>query len=258
MSNQPNPVSPVAPSATHWHYPTTRTPDDSFYRDYQTAYAANIAMADARDERTQTAPLQNVLEREHVERRSMAGVGIESQASFAAVLNKAYAGNAMADPQKFLQSLSMQEMEALRINHGLADSINAGQLSKEGASNLLLPAGYSVDLNHDGLEEVGAGRIMHFPPRDAPAGFVTKWQEATANMDPGDEMTYCFEMHAAIFGFHIDEQTPPPHLASDKMESYRAAITNLLENLEMSKHLNTPEWYEKNKAFYSQLQALIA
>lgn len=35
MSNQPNPVSPGAPSTARWHYPTTRTPDDSFYRDYR-------------------------------------------------------------------------------------------------------------------------------------------------------------------------------------------------------------------------------
>jgi hypothetical protein len=258
MPNQPSPVSPGMPSAVRWHYPTTRTPDDSFFRDYQSAYAANIAVAGADSVSIQATPLQNVLGREHVERRSMAGVSIEAQASFATVLNKAYAGNAMTDPQKFLQSLSMQEMEAVRINHGLADSIDAGQLSKEGASNLLLPAGYSVDLNDDGLEEVGAARIMHFPPRDAPADFVAKWQEITADMDPVDEMMYSFEMHTAIFGFHIEGQKPPPHLASDKMESYRAAITNLLENIEMSKHLNTSEWYERSKAFYSHLQTLLA
>ena len=258
MSSQPSSISSGVSSRTRWHYPTTQTPDESFYKQFQAAYAENRAALDTSDASAVAAPLESVLGRDHTQRGSNAGVSSESQAQYATVLNKAYASNAMDDPQKFLLSLSIQEMEAIRINHGLADTINAGQLSKEGASNLLLPEGYSVDLNNDGLEEVGAGRIMHFPPRNAPADFVDKWREVTATMDPGEEMTYSFEMHTAMFGFHIDGQTPAPHPASDKMESYRSAIKNLLENLEMSKHLNTPEWYERSKSFYSRLQALLA
>lgn len=257
MSSEPSGISPGVSNGFRWHYPSTQTPDESFYRQFQAVYSeSKAALLDA-DKNAPAAPLQNVLGREHVERRSMAGVSGESQATYATVLNKAYASNAMADPQKFLQSLSMQEIEAVRLNHGLAEPIHAEQLSKEGASNLLLPQGYSVDLNNDGLEEVGAARTMSFPPRNAPAEFVDKWRDSTANMDPGDEMTYCMMMHTAMFGFHLDNQPPPAQYASDKLESYRAVVSNVLESLEMSKHLNTQERYERDKAFFSRLQALI-
>lgn len=262
MAYQPGttgaPTSTVSTGSSRWHYPVTRTPDDTFYKTFQAAYAQNAATLKAAETDALAAPLQAVLGKEHVDRSVNAGIGIDNQARFAAVLNKAYASDAMDDPQKFLLSLSMQEMEALRINHGLADTIHVGGLSSEGASNLLLPRGYSLDLNNDGLEEIGAARTMSFPPRDAPAEFVGKWREIAADMDPGDEMMYVFEMHHAIYGFHLDGQPAREPPATDQMSTYRSAIQNLLENVEVSKRYNTEEWYDRNKAFYSSLKALMA
>lgn len=262
MAYQPGttgmPTSAVSAGSSRWHYPATQTPDDAFYKSFQAAYARNAAALNKTVTDTLAAPLRAVLGKEHVDRSGNAGIGVDEQAEFAAVLNKAYASDAMADPQKFLLSLSMQEMEALRINHGLADTIHVGGLSSEGASNLLLPRGYSLDLNNDGLEEVGAARTMSFPPRDAPAEFVTKWRAITADMDPGDEMVYAFEMHHALYGFHLDDQPAREPPATDLMSTYRMAIQNLLENVEVSKQNNTQAWYDRNKAFYTSLKALMA
>jgi hypothetical protein len=262
MAYQPvttrTPTSAVSAGSSRWHYPVTQTPEDTFYKTFQAAYVQNAATLKTAETDALAAPLQAVLGKEHVDRSGNAGIGNDKQARFAAVLNKAYAGDAMADPQKFLLSLSVQEMEALRINHGLADSIHVGGLSNEGASNLLLPRGYSLDLNNDGLEEVGAARTMSFPPRDAPAEFVTKWREITADMDPGDEMMYAFEMHHALYGFHLDGQTAREPAATDLMATYRSAIQNLLENVEVSKPYNTQAWYDRSMAFYTNLKVLMA
>jgi hypothetical protein len=42
------------------------------------------------------------------------------------------------------------------------------------------------------------------------------------------------------------------------MSTYRSAIQNLLENVEVSKPYNTQAWYDKTKAFYTNLKALMA
>lgn len=254
---------PTSAAPGRWHYPGTQTPDASFYAHFQAAYAdhAREIGGASPDTTSLSVALQDVLGAAHVDRMVRAGVGEVNLARYAQVLNKVYSGEAMNDPQAFLRSLSMQEMEALRINHGLADTIDVSQISREGASNLLLPEGYSVDLNRDGLEEVGAARIMHFPPRDAPAEFVAQWRESTADLDPGDEMTYCLQMHTALFGLHLSGQAAPvdqPALATDRLDSYRTAVSRLLESLEVSKPFNTLAWYERSKAFYGQLQALLA
>ncbi len=251
------PASKASIRPSRQYYPSAQTPDDSFYQTFEAAYAQNTATTRTAQTGALKAPSQAVLDQEHMDRPENAGSGIDNQAKFAAVLNKAYASNAMADPQSFLLSLSPQELEELRINHGLADTINVDGLSTEGASNLLLPRGYSMDLNNDGLEEVGAARTMSFPPRNAPAEFVNKWREVTAGMDPGEEMMYAFEMHHAMYGFHLDGHTTLEQPSTNLMSTYQSAIQNLLENVEVSKPYNTQELYVRNKAFYTRLQTLM-
>ena len=57
---------------------------------------------------------------------------------------------------------------------------STGPSARSGAANLLLPEGYSgVDPNRDGIDEVGAARTVHFPPRDALAD-LEAWFQATA------------------------------------------------------------------------------
>lgn len=59
----------------------------------------------------------------------------------------------MGNARQFLGTLSAKELDAVRQNHCLADPIDTGSLSEEGAENPLLPEGYSVGLNHDGIDE---------------------------------------------------------------------------------------------------------
>jgi len=164
----------------------------------------------------------------------------------------------MGNARGFLATLSALEMEAVRRNHCLADPIDTASLSEEGAANLLLPEGYSVDLNHDGVDEVGAARTVHFPPRDAPAEFREAWFQATAGMDEGSMMTYGLMMHGAVYGLQIDGQSQSPRYAPDSMDSYRRIVGDYLASLEAQKGFLADGQYERDKRFFTRLEALLS
>lgn len=235
------------------------TPDSSFFQAYQAAFTGLSAGSGAS---AASAPasrsLAEVLGSTHTELSAMRGVSEESQATYAAVLDKAYSSGGIENARQFLCSLSANELEAVRQNHCLADPINPGALSEEGARNLLLPEGYSVDLNHDGIDEIGAARTMSFPPKDAPAAFKEAWFQATADMDTGMMMSYGLMMHGAVYGLQINGQSQGARYAPDSMDSYRSIVVNYLASLEQNKGLLPEGQYERDKAFFSKLQALLA
>lgn len=230
-------------------------PDSSFYAAYQAAFQAQGNQAATPDD----APsLERILGATHTELSAMRGVSTESQAVYAAVLNKAYSAGGIDNARQFLATLSALEMDAVRQNHSLAEPIDTASLSEEGAANLLLPEGYSVDLNRDGIDEVGAARTMHFPPRDAPAEFREAWFQATAGMDEGSMMTYGLMMHDAVYGMQIDGQSQGSPYAVDSLDSYRRIISDYLASLEANKGFLADGQYERDKDFFSRLQALLA
>lgn len=230
-------------------------PDSSFYAAYQAAFQAQGNQAATPDD----APsLERILGATHTELSAMRGVSTESQAVYAAVLNKAYSAGGIDNARQFLATLSALEMDAVRQNHSLAEPIDTASLSEEGAANLLLPEGYSVDLNRDGIDEVGAAHTMHFPPRDAPAEFREAWFQATAGMDEGSMMTYGLMMHDAVYGMQIDGQSQGSPYAVDSLDSYRRIISNYLASLEANKGFLADGQYARDKDFFSRLQALLA
>lgn len=97
-----------------------------------------------------------------------------------AILARAEAVGADADPKAFLRSLTAGEMEVLRKVHTLADPIRIDPLDQEGAANLLRPPGEARDLDDDGLLAVGAGKGWTFPPPNAPEAVKAAWEDATA------------------------------------------------------------------------------
>lgn len=233
------------------------TPDSSFYQAYQAAFAKQSGSGASETSTSATRSLEDILGTTHTELSALRGVSQESQATFAAVLNRAYGSGGMGNARQFLGTLSAKELDAVRQNHCLADPIDIGSLSEEGAENLLLPEGYSVDLNHDGIDEVGAARTASFPPRDAPVAFKEAWFQATADMDAGMMMTYGLQMHDAIYGMQIDGQSQGSIYAADSTDSYRSIISNYLASLEENKGFLAAGQYERDRAFFSKLQALL-
>jgi hypothetical protein len=247
--------TPITASQRHGY---RETPDSSFYETYQAAFKTQSDNGSNGAAVPTTKSLEDILGTTHTELSALRGVNQECQATYAAVLEKAYSSGGMQDARGFLGSLSAQELDAVRLNHCLAAPINTAELSEEGAENLLLPEGYSVDLNHDGIDEVGAARTASFPPKDAPAEFKEAWFQATADMDPGMMMTYGLMMHDAVYGMQINGQSQGSLYAADNVDSYRSIISNYLASLEENKGFLADGQYERDKAFFSKLQALLA
>lgn len=247
--------SPITASQRHSY---REAPDSSFYAAYQAAYQAQAAQGSDAGNGNGAQALENILGTTHTELSAMRGVSAESQAVYAAVLNKAYSSGGMDNARQFLSTLSALEMDAVRQNHCLADTIDRASLSEEGAANLLLPEGYSVDLNRDGIDEVGAARTAHFPPQDAPAEFREAWFQATAGMDEGSMMSYALMMHDSVYGLQMDGQSLGSRYAVDDMDSYREIVTNYLASLEAFKGFLAEGQYERDKAFFTRLQTLLA
>ncbi len=139
----------------------TRTPDQDFQRDFQAAYARLAVAAEGSAE--QAGALADTLGATQLEYSRVRGVSLEDQLRFAHVLNRACENGAQLDARGFLARLRADDLQALQRNMGLAEPIRVEALSEEGARNLLLPEGYSVDLDGDGITEVGAAKIRHFP-----------------------------------------------------------------------------------------------
>ncbi|MDC8829850.1 hypothetical protein [Alteromonas gilva] len=134
---------------------------------------------------------------------------------FADILANAAQQNGSA--KDFLQSLSPEELRLVQKANSLANPIEVNALSKEGAQNLLSqPDGSDlVDLNNDGIVEVGAARTIHFPPVNAPASVKAAWEEATADLAPFDKVTLELTMHHMVYGVNLDipgavQKTPLP------------------------------------------------
>lgn len=111
------------------------------------------------------------------------------QAAVNAIRDSGSASVASGGAKSFLASLSAQDLTLLQQAGGLAEGINVASLSEEGAANLLLTNDNRVDLNNDGIVEVGAARLITFPPVNAPQSVKDAWEAATAGMSDKDQMS---------------------------------------------------------------------
>jgi hypothetical protein len=249
--------SELTPTQRHAY---TQTPDAGFFEAFEAAFEQLQPQEGASSPAGSggSAPggsLVDVLGATQTEMAEIRGVDREDQREYATILHEAYADDGMKDPQKFLQSLSASDLDVVRRIRCLADTINPSTLSDEGATNLLLPEGYSVDLNHDGIDEVGAAKSLHFPPRDAPAAFTDAWFEATKDMQFGD---YATASMTFLCAFH-----PPGDagnaaaLPSNRLESYRTVVDNYLSMLEHYGGMLPEGQYERDHPFFSRLKDLL-
>lgn len=108
--------------------------------------------------------------------------------------------------KQVLSDMSGDELKLLQQATSLANPISVGSLSNEGAINLLAQPDKTgmVDLNNDGIVEIGKARMITFPPLNAPTSVHEAWDKATENMAEGDKMIMQLHMHTAVYGFQIE------------------------------------------------------
>lgn len=133
-------------------------------------------------------------------RRQLSSQEIEQ---FGALLEQAK--QSQQQPKVFLEQLSTAELALVQKAHALADTIQIQSLSTEGATNLLIQPDprYQVDLDRDGMVDVGAGQMIVFPPSHAPQRVHDAWQAATAGMSGIEQGRLQLRMHGTIYGFRI-------------------------------------------------------
>ncbi|PHS25283.1 MAG: hypothetical protein COA83_06245 [Methylophaga sp.] len=136
---------------------------------------------------------------------------------FSALLNEARKQQQQnVSAKQILHNMTKSELALLQTVTSLANPIDVGSLSKEGAINLLAQPDKTglVDLNNDGIVEVGAGRRVMFPPVNAPAHAKAAWDKATEGLSFQDKAVLELNMHISIYGVEINgmptKQPPLP------------------------------------------------
>ena len=184
---------------------------------------------------------------------------------FQQLLNDAQAEitNSGKSSKQVLQEMDSHELDLLKRANSLANSIQVTGLSDEGAANLLLQPDFSdrVDLNNDGIVEVGIGRSITFPPVNAPDSVKRAWDEATAGMSEGDMMSMQLHMHLAIYGVNIEgiaSKTPLPPEQQWDAQHIQAMFADLYGGLEFA--VNMDGWTEQHKmekSFYERFEQAL-
>lgn len=257
-------IDMATPTSTQRHL-IIQNPDSAFFTTFRHAYAQYEAASHSHQSVTDNAigskeasALARVMGPTFNEMASRRQTGIDDQSGYAAILYQAYTQGGMDDPVAFLKNLSPQQQGIVQRVHCLADAIDPVTISKEGAYNLLLPDGYRVDFNHDGVQEVGAGKAVTFPPLDAPAQVKQAWLTATKDMNEGDMLTYQLEMHLMMYGMPIGGEQQKALAATDQIDSYREGVDKFLDWLEFVKASLPSRQYRRDKAFFSEMKRLLA
>ncbi|WP_339724620.1 hypothetical protein [uncultured Paraglaciecola sp.] len=180
---------------------------------------------------------------------------------FSNILNQAKDSQGSAKDR--LLAMSASELALVQKANSLAAPINVSSLSEEGAINLLSQPDHSdkVDLNNDGIVEVGAANNLIFPPVNAPAFVKTAWESATADMSESDKMMLELRMHIAVFGVKIEGVQPKQALNPEQQWSQQgidALFTDLRSNLEF--RVNLEGWTDHNlmlKGFYEDFESAL-
>lgn len=108
--------------------------------------------------------------------------------------------------KEVLNNMTKGELQLLQTATSLADPINVNSLSKEGAINLLAQPDKTglVDLNNDGIVEVGAARNITFPPVNAPTHVKDAWDKATEGLSTWDKAVMELNLHTSVYGVEIN------------------------------------------------------
>ncbi|MBI1246295.1 hypothetical protein GC197_00435 [bacterium] len=196
--------------------------------------------------------------------------GVDSQtlqSSYGSILVRTYQDGGYADPQGFLKQLSQDDLEVVQHVNRLAEPIDPQSLTPEAALNLLVPRPAQIDLNYDGLTEVGAAKTIRFPDSRTPEAVVNAWNETTADMSPKEKMQYELQLTlpTMLANIQVDEngqfvsQREPgdpgwvnPRASADY--SYVDFSQQMLDYLDYFKYQIPQDQYEQQTDFYTHFQ----
>lgn len=172
----------------------------------------------------------------------------KEKSSFATIL--ASAESIRPDQAKeTLRSLSLEDrrlLEKVHFGTSLTGSLDGLKqidvLTDEGAYNLLVQPHDYIDINGDGVSDVGKGKTMVFPPSNASQAVKDAWDAATENMSLMEKATEELKMHVRLNGINHDKQAP------STVSEYIQSLQEQLALLEKNRFLIPKEYYLRDKA----------
>jgi len=150
------------------------------------------------------------------------GLSEKQVSDFSALLDKSKAQQQEdVSAKQVLAEMSQDELALLQKATSLAAPIKVNALSQEAAINLLAQPDRTgiVDLNNDGIVEVGAARTISFPPVNAPARVHDAWEKATEGLSEWDKKTMELTMHISVYGIEINGQSTKQPLSPEQQWS---------------------------------------
>ncbi|WP_421863850.1 hypothetical protein [Motiliproteus sp.] len=165
-----------------------------------------------------------------LQRRGLSAVQVDQFEALLVSANQKLSADQTA--KQVLAGFSADQIKLLQQATSLADPIRIDSLSDEGAINLLAQPDKTgmVDLNNDGVVEIGKAKTLAYPPLNAPAGVHQAWEKATANLSEADVMMLQFHM-ATANGIELGTHLPKPSGLSPEQEWSTAGWQSLLEKM---------------------------
>jgi len=192
------------------------------------------------------------------------GLSEQQVSEFSALLDKSQAQQqADVSARQVLADMSQYELKLLQKATNLVEPIGVNSLSQEGAINLLAQPDRTgmVDLNNDGVVEVGAARTISFPPVNAPESVHKAWEQATEGLSFQDKAFLEFSMHHSVYGFEINGQSTKQALSPEQQwskEGVEQLIATGRAGIEFDVNLNGwTRWNILQQAFFDKFEKAI-
>ncbi|MFA7501262.1 MAG: hypothetical protein WCY85_09710, partial [Sulfurimonas sp.] len=129
----------------------------------------------------------------------------------------------LSDAKEFLSELSRDELRTLQKFEGLADAIDVGSLSDEGAYNLLVHDYEKYDFNGDGAVMRGAAKTLAHIPEHMDDEAKKAWVKALNAM--GDDL-----MGISVMTMSLNEEFNNRQIASHLSQMSDAQIDKMQES----------------------------
>ena len=174
---------------------------------------------------------------------SMRGMSEGQQDAVSSLYAKARAAVQGGQGRGFLASLDTQSLALLQQAASLAAPVNVSTLTEEGAENLLLAPTEAVDLNGDGMIEVGAALTSSFPPVNASPELRAAWEKTASGMNERDAITLSFKLSGVSIS--LDGGSIKGQDFFSGGFDWNGYVQKLIASNDMSKPYNSPEQYQK-------------
>lgn len=151
--------------------------------------------------------------------------------------------------KEFLETLSTNELYAIQKSKLLVSQIRPETLSEEGAENLFVKMGDDrkyVDLNNDGITEIGVGKILIFPPPNTSDKVKDAWDKTSKNMSFSDKMMVMGSFLAQrIVDEKNNEETKGSYAKTD--DEFLSLIGEIKSRLIENNKMESVEAFKKNR-----------